>query len=140
MKYLKKFETGEANRNIDLDYVKKHRDDGSEEYSWVKWLYEQLILIINHLENIKIVKIIDIKVFDKYQGPYATVEIFNKIYKIWLLNDDSFWIDDFPIDNTSSDIANSGFRGDILEISNLLNEINAAGDVDLYINSKKYNL
>lgn len=54
----------------------------------------------------------DIRLFDKYQGPYAVVNIFGKSFKIWMLNEhgyDELYIENFPINNMSED-DNPGYR------------------------------
>jgi len=144
MKYIKKFklikETGEWNRNIDLDYVKENPDDDSEEANWIKYLLNLLEDIINDLSDPNVFKIIDIRVFDLYQGPYAIVKIFDKNYKISIIDNTVLWIDNFPVDNTSSYNTNPGFQGRKLSISKLLNQIIEAGGIEVYKNTKKYNL
>ena len=143
MKYIKKFklfETGEWNRYIDWDYVKENPDDDSEEANWIKMLNTRLEHIIDNLDDSTIFEIIDIKGFDMYQGPYAIVKIFDKNYRILIIDNTVLWIDNFPVDNTSSYDTNPGFQGRALSISKLLNEINAIGGIELYLNAKKYNL
>jgi hypothetical protein len=61
MKYLKYFETGECNRNIDWEYVKNNPDDDSEEYAWIKIFQDQFNILISLLNNPKIFEILDIK-------------------------------------------------------------------------------
>ncbi len=67
-------------------------------------------------------KLIDIKGFDKYQGPYAIVEIDGRKYNIWTLEEyGEMWIEDFPYDNTSGEGKKAGFQGTIPEIINVIN-------------------
>jgi len=139
MKYIKKFETGEWARNVDLKYVKKHPDNDSEEAGMIRWLHTELKEIKSNLNNKDIWKLIDIRGFDMYQGPYAMVKIFGKTYDVWTFDED-LWIEDFPVDNTSSDNSKSGFKGSTFEISDLLNEIDSAGGIEVFANIKKYNL
>ena len=141
MKYIKLYETGEWCNYVDLDYVKKHPDDDSEEANWIKYLNNTLESIIEDLEDPNTFEIIDIKGFDTYQGPYAKVRIFDTKYSIWTIaNDNDLWIENFPIDNTGSNNSKSGYQGTDFEIACLLNDINNSGGIDVYLNTKKYNL
>jgi len=65
-------------------------------------------------------KIIDILLFDKYQGTYAFVSINDKMYKIWIIEDDKLWIEDYPIDNTSEQGNQPGFEGTWEEITDVI--------------------
>lgn len=146
MKYLKKFklfETGEWSSYIDLDYVLENPDCDEEECNWIKQLLKQLEVIKDDLNNKDIFQIIDIKGFDMYQGPYASVKIFNKSYTIYQTGDygDLLWIEYFPVDNTSEEGGNPGFQGYAGQISDLLNQIDElGGDVNIYKKLVKYNL
>jgi hypothetical protein len=142
MKYIKSFklyETGEWASNVDWEFAKNNPDDDSEEVLWIKLLERLLTEVINDLNNNKIFEIINIKGYDTYIGPYAIVRIFGRNYKIWNNTEDQLWIQDFPISNAEED-ESPGFRGETYEISELLNEITEAGGIELYKNSKKYNL
>jgi len=141
MKYLKKFETGEWNREIDWQFIKNNPDDDSEESIWIQHLENDLNIIINNLDNPSIFKIINIKGMDLYQGPYAIVKIFGKNYRIWesQLYKNELYIENFPITNNNK-YSNPNYSGDNESISQLLNDINKCGDIELYKNSKKYNL
>jgi len=115
MKYLKKyklFETGEWSRDVDWDYVKDNPDDDSEEANWIKDMEKRLTLVQNALEGEEIpFDIIDIKGFDMYQGPYATILIDNSDrYTVWFADESGLWIENFPIDNMSPN-ENPGFKG-----------------------------
>lgn len=68
-------------------------------------------------------KLIDIKGFDKYQGPYAIVDIQGKKYKIWTMEDEQLWIENYPVDNTSGEGKNAGFQGNAFDIIEMLNKI-----------------
>ena len=136
---FKLYETGEWDREVDWDYTKENPDDDSEEANWIKYLESQIISITEDLINPKILEIIDIRGFDMYQGPYASVKIFDHFYKIW--NWENFlWIENFPIDNTGDKNNLSGYKGTEFIIANLLNEITNAGGMNLYLIAKKYNL
>lgn len=139
MKYLKKFETGEWLKMIDWDYVKDHPENESDEALLIRYMEEKLEEIHDFLEDASIFKIIDIRGYDTYQGPYAIVSIFNKKYKIWLIENEKLWIENFPINN--SDPENKpGYDGYTEDISTLLNNINNIGSIDDYQNIEKYNL
>ncbi len=62
--------------------------------------------------------------FDKYQGPYARVSWRGATYNVWTLGDydgdDRLWIEDFPVDNTSSGGNLPGFSGTWDEIADML--------------------
>lgn len=78
-------------------------------------------------------KLIDIEGFDKYQGPYAIVEIDGKKYNIWTLEEyGEMWIEDFPYDNTSGEGKKAGFEGTIPEIVNVINNTGAAPRNQMY--------
>ncbi len=66
-------------------------------------------------------QLIDVKGFDKYQGPYAIVKFGGRQYKIWTVENDLLWIEDFPVDNTSREGMNPGFMGSVENIINMLN-------------------
>ena len=134
MKYIKKFETGEWSRNVDWNFVKDNPDNDSEEANWIKNMQSKLEEI--DPENFEI---LDIRGMDLYSGPYAIVNILGKKFEVWEVDGDSFFIGDFPISNTDED-ENDGFRGNAYEISSIINDIAEAGSLDIYLNSKKYNL
>jgi len=73
-------------------------------------------------------KLIDVRGFDKYQGPYAIVDINGRKFKIWTVGQegepDLLWIENYPIDNTSQEGANAGFMGTSGIIADMLNGIN----------------
>ena len=139
MKYIKQFETGEWNKDVDWNYVKENPDDDSQEAGWIRYLDTQLEYIIDDLDDPKIFKIIDIKGRDMYQGPYASVKIFDKNYKICTLQDNNLWINNFPINNSGPN-EKPGFEGLWHDISDILNQIIEAGGIEIYMNVKKYNL
>ncbi len=89
-----------------------------DECYWAKGMQEELKHIIEHTNNFKIV---DIRLFDKYQGPYAIVQIKGKQYKIWADEGGKYWIDNFIIDNTSEEGLMPGFLGTIDKIIDTLN-------------------
>ena len=138
---FKLFETGEWSRDVNWQFVKDNPDNRSEEANWIRSFESKLRTIIHHLENPDIFKIIDINGRDMSQGPYATVKIFNRTYKMWTTQDDDLWIENFPIDNTSEEEKLPGFEETPYGIVRLLNDINnAGGDIETYKNSIKFNI
>jgi len=149
MKYITKFklfETGEWSSDVDWDYIKKNPDDKCAEAQMIKYLENQLDIISENLIDPKILEIIDIRGFDLNFGPYAMVKIFNRNYKIWILddNDNSLFIENFPINtNEGHDAATIGvlgYEGNTWDIEMMLNNITEAGGIELYLISQKYNL
>jgi hypothetical protein len=72
-------------------------------------------------------ELVDVRGFDKYQGPYAQVKINDRNYRIWTVGEGDFesypllWIDNYPVDNTSSEGSNPGYMGTTEKIIELLN-------------------
>ena len=142
MKYLKNFklfETGEWSSDVDWQFVKDNPDDDSEESNWIKFLANELEVIIDDLDNPSILEIIDIKGYDLYQGPYAKVKIFGKYYRICGLEDNILIIENFPITN-NDEYSKPSFSGDKWKISDLLNDINSVGGIEMYLNINKFNI
>lgn len=84
-------------------------------------------------------QLIDVKGFDKYQGPYAIVKINGRDYKIWTIGEGGenlLWIEDYPVDNTSSEDMNAGFMGNVNTIIDMLN--NGTEPQDPEIGHKEY--
>lgn len=90
-----------------------------DECYMAKGMQKELEQIVEYTRNFKI---IDISLFDKYQGPYAIIEINNKRYKMWVDEGEKYWIADFIIDNTSEDGLMPGFMGTIDQIIDMLND------------------
>jgi len=129
MKYLNTFEnyklneTGEWSSYVDWEYVKSDPVSTTwdeNEISWIKYLDKQLNKIKSLLNNENDLDIIDIKGFDKYQGPYAKVEIKNRTYNIWTMEYDELCIEDFEINNSNE---NDGFKGNVFEIAEVINNL-----------------
>jgi hypothetical protein len=95
-------------------------ESDDEMVSWKEHLYNSLKLISQYTEDK--FSIIDVKGFDKYRGPYGLVKINGKNYKIWTTDDDLLWIEDYPVDNTSSEGESAGFKGNVDDIINLIND------------------
>jgi hypothetical protein len=138
--FNKLYETGECNKKIDWNHVKNNPNDNNEESDMINYLEKKLRKIKHKLIDPKIFKIINIKVFDMYQGPYAIVKLFLKNYYVWTIGYNDLWIKNFPIDNTGSDESESGYKGNVLEIIDLLNNIIQCGGIEEYLDTKKYNL
>jgi hypothetical protein len=129
-KYQKINETGEWSKNVDLAYALSHQElDGEdEEVSLILHMNNLLESLKDILKDKKInFEIEDIKGFDKYQGCYANVIIYNDNYIIWFDQkneaDDILWIEDFPINNTSNENTNPGFSGTISDIAEVIEEL-----------------
>lgn len=88
-----------------------------EGVEWIKSLKHDVKEIESQVDGFKV---ISVKGFDKYQGPYATVKIHGNIYDIWT-TENGLWIEDFPFDNTSDEDKRPGFEGDVLDIIDMLN-------------------
>ena len=104
-----------------------------DDVAWMEELRNVVTLIAT--ETGGKLKLINIKGFDKYQGPYAIVEIDDKKYNIWTLeNYGDLWIEDFPYDNTSGKGNRAGFQGTIPEIINVINNTGDAPRNQMYKN------
>ena len=93
-----------------------------DECWWAKGLQEALEKIRDQVQD-DFFEIINISLFDKYQGPYATVRINGKTYKVWTMEYDELWIDGYPIDNTSDENNNPGFKGTWVDIVDVILEL-----------------
>ena len=110
-------ETGEWASDVDLEYVHQNPDDDSEEASWIKSMESIINQIISGVKDGGFnIELIDIKGFDKYQGPYAIVKIEGKDFKFWGVKEYELYIEDFPIDNQTEDGNNAGFVGNVSDI------------------------
>lgn len=140
IKTYKLYETGEWSKDVDWEYVKNNPDDDSEEANLIKDLQVKIEEVISLLHNDNILKIESIRGVDLYQGAYAIVSIFSKKYKVWeIYSEDYLYIEGFPINNTD-EYQKDGYRGDVVEISDLLNEIYKFGGIEIYNSSKKFNI
>lgn len=82
----------------------------SEQLAWLETLRSEVKNIINNVDVP--MSIVDVRGFDNYQGPYAIVKgPDGKSFKIWTIEGDKLWVDNFPIDNTSSQGKLPGFEG-----------------------------
>lgn len=110
-------ETGEWNRYMNWEKVKGMSADeieNDEQANWIAALEAQLSMLQNEGVDLEI---IDIKGYDMYQGPFATVEIKGKqgTFNIWTAEHDELFIEDWPNGNTDR-----GFVGTPEEIINEL--------------------
>lgn len=129
LKHVKTFEnfkineTGEWARDVDWEFVKNNPDADDEFSSWIRELEKLLNEVKQYLDDKSRLEIIDIEGFDKYQGPYAQVEIDGKNYEVWTTDEPyMLWIEDYPIDNTSEEGLRAGFKGEPIEIAQMLND------------------
>jgi len=93
-----------------------------DDLAWMEMLKSEVQRIQNATDGK--LELIDVKGFDKYQGPYAIVNIQDSKYKIWTIGGDEnnlLWIDDFIVDNTSKEGMRPGYMGTIDEIIEMLN-------------------
>ena len=136
---IKKFESftkineaGDWNKYITWEYVKENPDCYEDECLLIKQLENDIEDITELLTDNSIFELCDIVGFDLYQGAYAKVKIFNKMYKIWK-NEYDFFIENFPIDNTDEN-ESPGFKGDMYDIAEVIDNFK------LYTKIKKYNI
>jgi hypothetical protein len=110
-----------------IEFIKEEFVYDSEKYneedgSWIESMYDELCYIKERIDyDIEFI-IKNIKVFDKYQGPYAIVTISGRDYEIWFNNDNGLWIENYRVDNTSAPGQNSGFEGRVDEILDIINQ------------------
>lgn len=133
-------ETGEWASDVDWDYVKENPDDDSEEAMWIKHMWRHLEMVKEDILDPNDFIIEDIRGFDTYHGPYAKVRIFGEIYEIWNIEEDTFWIKEFPISNQEEEDEIPGFRGYDWQISGMIRDIEESGGIETYLTTKKYNL
>ena len=95
-------------------------DESDEELVGWKESLENDVKYIQEKTNGKL-QLDSVRGFDKYQGPYANVHINNKHYEVWTSENNTLWIENFPIDNTSQKGLNPGFQGDVNTIVDLIN-------------------
>jgi hypothetical protein len=113
-------ETGEWDNGVDWKYVQEHPEDKDRCASWIREL-EDGCFEIKHLLNKEIeFEIKNIRGFDTYQGPYATVKINGKTYKIWTQEDNLLWIENYKFDNTSDEKNTAGLIGTPDEIAEII--------------------
>jgi len=116
-------ETGEWPSGIDLDYVNDNPDDDSEFVEWIKQLYNAIEVIEANMKHGNFIKLIDIKGFDAYQGPYALIDIIGKKYKFWLTGEEpmfpQLYIENFSVVNTD-ETQNPGYIGSETQIAEML--------------------
>lgn len=94
--------------------------DDEEGSAWIESLREELEMVQNMLAPGLYFIIKEIKGFDKYQGPYAIIEINGDKYKVWTQENNELWIEDFPLDNTSSEGSRKGFMGNSAEVADAI--------------------
>jgi hypothetical protein len=93
-----------------------------DDLAWIEMLKSE-VQKIESATNGKL-ELIDVRGFDKYQGPYAQVKINGRNYRIWTAGEGDYpllWIDNYPVDNTSAEGMNPGYAGTPEMIIELLN-------------------
>lgn len=111
-------ETGEWDGPKNLEELQNMTDDEigrSDAASWMKGLLDKLEQV-RDIVGIDAFEIVDIKGFDMYQGPYASVKIKGTQYKVWTLDNDKLFIEDYPVSNTGA-YENDGFQGWVEDIA-----------------------
>lgn len=95
--------------------------DDEEGNAWIEALRNELDLVQDMLAPGLYFIVKNVKGFDKYQGPYATIEINEDTYKVWTQENDELWIENFPVDNTSHEGAGKGFLGNAAAVADAIN-------------------
>lgn len=141
---FKLFESGEWDSEIDLQYVLDNPNCEEEECEYINAMKDDMTDIKNSLSDSSVLDINDIVGIDLYQGVQALITAFGYDYKVSYIDEyesSVMWIENFPVDNTSEDGLKAGFAGGEDEIVELFNDIiSAGGDIDVYVNSKKFNI
>ena len=92
-----------------------------------KSMYNTLMYIEEEIDDKSRFQLKDVRLFDKYRGPYAMISVEGKTFKVWEepteYGDEGFWIDGFPIDNTSDGNSNPGYLGSSANILDLLQNL-----------------
>lgn len=91
-----------------------------DDMAWIESLRDELEMVHSMVAPGIAVIIKDIEGFDKYQGPYAAIEINGDEYKVWTVKGDELWVENFPIDNTSGDGQKPGFLGNSAEVASAI--------------------
>jgi len=108
--WMKTFDEGKLNETGEWD--------DSEGKEWLKHL-EKSMKKLQSMTKGK-AKFVRARGFDMYQGPVAVVKINGKAYEVWTTEDDEFWIDDYPVDNTSKRGLRKGFQGDLYDLADVI--------------------
>jgi hypothetical protein len=133
MKYLKEFikfnesvitnklnETGEWPSNIDWQYVKDNPDVVDEYTSRIKDMADAMEEVKASLPDNFPFELKYVVGFDNYQGAYAIVKINGSSYKVWEMEENLFWIENYKLDNTSGEGLSAGFQGNTSDITDAL--------------------
>ena len=131
-KVNKKYSKGEPNTEVQVAYFKAKgwnegilketgewdADEGAE---WLKYLQDNMKKLSRMTKGKA--KLVNVRGFDMYQGPYATMKINGRPYKVWTVEeDDEFWIDGYPTDNTSKRGLRKGFQGDLYDLADAISQ------------------
>jgi hypothetical protein len=93
-----------------------------DDQAWMEALRNELDLIAGNLNMGVHMQIKGVHGFDKYQGPYAEIDINGDHYKVWTTEDNMLWIEGFPIDNTGGEGKRPGFEGFPDELADAINK------------------
>jgi len=94
-----------------------------EHEGWCEYLMDSMRQIENNVPNFKL---LDISYFDQYHGPYAIVSFNDDRYRVWVLEDDMLYIENFPINNMDED-ENPGYKNYLKKIIEMLKSYNQRG-------------
>lgn len=74
-------------------------DDADEEMGTWKVALREAVMKVKKAFPTRI-KLLSVKGFDKYRGPYAATKIDGKVYDIWTIGEDNeLYIEDYPVSN-----------------------------------------
>lgn len=102
-------------------------EDSEETRAWIQEMTDDMQKIVDQTSGKS--KLINVKGFDMYQGPYATMKINGRKYKVWqaaateddFQDEKHYWIEDYPVDNTKSENTKDGFEGSVDELIMVIN-------------------
>lgn len=94
-------------------------EDDEEGVAW-KDALKGMLNTIERVTHGKL-RLIDVRGFDKYQGPYGIVEIEGKKYKVWAIEGGMLFIENYPISN-SQEGQNKGFEGTAQDVVDLVSD------------------
>ena len=118
--FMKYIENARSQTNSNLNETGEWSDD-EDDIAWKKSLRNEIEQISD--ETHEKLKLIDVRGFDKYQGPYAIVDIDGKRYKVWTMEEQGqLWIEGYPVDNTSGEGTKAGFQGNAFDIIKMLGQ------------------
>lgn len=99
----------------------KETGEWNDDPDQIAWKHELQSILDDIAGDVPHFMVGDVRGFDNYQGPYGSVTIHGKIYKVWFAGDggDRLYIEGYPVTNTSVDEI-PGFLGSPSEIIDML--------------------